>query len=85
MKSFRRTIITFALAIVYVQASASPINGRVADAATGEAIIGASVYYNNKVGAVTDAEGRFHLDIASFPSDISVSYIGSVWASATRW
>lgn len=57
-------------------ASATPINGKVADAVTGEAIIGASVIYNNKVGAVTDVEGRFHLDIASFPSDISVSYVG---------
>ena len=57
-------------------ASATPINGKVADAVTGEAIIGASVIYNNKVGAVTDVEGRFHLDIASFPSDISVNYVG---------
>ena len=58
------------------QASATPVNGRVADAATGEAIIGASIIYNNKVGAVTDAEGRFHLDIKSYPSAINVSYVG---------
>ena len=58
------------------QASATPINGRVADAATGEAIIGASIIYNNKVGAVTDVEGRFHLDIVSYPSDINVCYVG---------
>ena len=58
------------------QASATPINGRVADAATGEAIIGASIIYNNKVGAVTDVEGRFHLDIISYPSDINVCYVG---------
>ena len=76
MKSFQRTLISFALAIVVTQASATPINGRVADAATGEAIIGASIIYNNKVGAVTDAEGRFHLDIKSYPSAINVSYVG---------
>ena len=76
MKSFQRTTITFALAIVVTQASATPINGRVADAATGEAIIGASIIYNNKVGAVTDADGRFHLDIKSYPSAINVSYVG---------
>lgn len=76
MKSFQRTSISFALAIVVTQASATPINGRVADAATGEAIIGASIIYNNKVGAVTDAEGRFHLDIKSYPSAINVSYVG---------
>ena len=76
MKSFQTTSILFALAIVVTQASATPINGRVADAATGEAIIGASIIYNNKVGAVTDAEGRFHLDIKSYPSAINVSYVG---------
>ena len=76
MKSFQRTSISFALAIVVTQASATPVNGRVADAATGEAIIGASIIYNNKVGAVTDADGRFHLDIKSYPSAINVSYVG---------
>ena len=76
MKSFQKISITFALAIIVTQASATPINGRVADAATGEAIIGASIIYNNKVGAVTDVEGRFHLDIISYPSDINVCYVG---------
>ena len=76
MKSFQTTSISFALAIVVTQASATPVNGRVADAATGEAIIGASIIYNNKVGAVTDADGRFHLDIKSYPSAINVSYVG---------
>ena len=59
-----------------MQASATPINGYVADAKTGEAIIGASIIYNNKVGAVTDTEGHFQLDITTFPSQISVSYVG---------
>lgn len=77
MKSFQRKITVIALTMLFSNmASATPINGIVADAVTGEAIIGASVIYNNKVGAVTDVEGRFHLDIASFPSDISVSYVG---------
>lgn len=77
MKSFQIKITVIALTMLFSNmASATPINGKVADAVTGEAIIGASVIYNNKVGAVTDVEGRFHLDIASFPSDISVSYVG---------
>ena len=76
MKVFQRISTTFAFVIVTIQASATPISGRVADAETGEAIIGASVIYNNKVGAVTDVDGRFHLNIISFPSDISVSYVG---------
>lgn len=76
MKSFRIISITFALAILCRWASATPIKGRVADASTGEAIIGASIIYNNKVRAVTDTDGHFRLDIASFPSQISVSYVG---------
>lgn len=76
MKSFQMISITFALAIVLTNASATPINGRVADAATGEAIIGASVIYNNKVGAVTDADGRFSIDVTTFPSELTISYIG---------
>lgn len=76
MKSFQKISIVFALAIVLTQASATPIKGRVADAATGGAIIGASIIYNNKVGAITDLEGRFHLDIVSYPSDINISYVG---------
>lgn len=76
MKNFQITLITFALAIVSSQASATPVKGRVADASTGEAIIGASIKYNNKVGAVTDADGRFHLDISSYPSSIDITYVG---------
>ena len=76
MKNFQITLITFALAIVSSQASATLVKGRVADASTGEAIIGASIIYKNKVGAVTDADGRFHLDISSYPSSIDVTYVG---------
>ena len=78
MKSFQTIRLTiFALAIVFDHvASATPIHGRVTDAGTGEAIIGASIIYNNKVGAVTDVYGRFNLDIISYPSDINVSYVG---------
>ena len=54
MKSFRIISITFALAILCRWASATPIKGRVADASTGEAIIGASVIYNNKEGEETN-------------------------------
>ena len=76
MKCFQNTTIAIVFAILPVQASATPVSGHVADAKTGEAIIGASIIYNNKVGAVTDADGDFHLDIATFPSQISVSYVG---------
>jgi len=76
MKHFQNTTISFVLVLSFTQASATPINGHVTDAKTGEAIIGASVIYNDKVGAVTDIEGNFQLDITTFPSQISVSYVG---------
>ena len=79
MKSFQiiRTI-TSAFAIVFhFAASATPINGRVADAGTGEAIIGATIYDSRShVGVVTDEEGRFRINVATFPSELRVSYVG---------
>ena len=79
MKSFRTThFITLFLAIFsnYV-ASATSISGKVADAGTGEAIIGATIYDSRShVGVVTDAEGRFRIDVAAFPSELRISYVG---------
>ena len=79
MKSFRTTrFVTLFLAIVYnYAASATPISGKVADAGTGEAIIGATIYDSrHHVGVVTDAEGRFSINVASFPSELTISYVG---------
>ena len=79
MKIFQTTrIITSAFAIAfYYVASATPINGRVTDAGTGEAIIGATIYDSHgHVGVVTDIEGRFSIDVASFPSELKISYVG---------
>ena len=79
MKSFQKTkVFLFALAIVFnYVASATPISGKVADAGTGEAIIGATIYDSRShVGVITDTEGRFHIDVAIFPSELKVSYVG---------
>ena len=79
MKSFQKTkVFLFALAIVFNHvASATPISGKVADAGTGEAIIGATIYDSrSRVGVITDTEGRFHIDVAIFPSELKVSYVG---------
>ena len=79
MKSFQTLRLTvFALAIVssYV-ASATPISGKVADAGTGEAIIGATIYDSRShVGVITDTEGNFRIDVATFPSELKISYVG---------
>ena len=79
MKSFQTLRLTvFALAIVFnYVASATPISGKVADAGTGEAIIGATIYdARNHVGVITDAEGNFRIDVATFPSELKISYVG---------
>ncbi len=79
MKSFQTTRITaFTLAIVFnYVASAAPISGKVADAGTGEAIIGATIYdARSHVGVVSDAEGNFRIEVASFPSELKISYVG---------
>ena len=79
MKSFQTLRLTvFALAIVFSYvASATPISGKVADAGTGEAIIGATIYdARSHVGVITDAEGNFSIDVATFPSELKISYVG---------
>lgn len=79
MKSFRTThfIILFLAIFSNYVASATPISGKVADAGTGEAIIGATIYDSRShVGVVTDAEGRFRIDVAAFPSELRISYVG---------
>ncbi len=79
MKSFQLIRLTvFALAIVFnYVASATPISGKVADAGTGEAIIGATIYdARSHVGVITDAEGNFRIDVATFPSELKISYVG---------
>ncbi len=68
MKSFQknRVIILFALAFVYYHvASATPIIGKVTDAGTGEAIIGATIYDSRThQGVITDAVGCFFLTLS---------------------
>ena len=79
MKSFQKTkVFLFALAIVFSYfASATPISGKVADAGTGEAIIGATIYdARSHIGVITDAEGNFRIDVATFPSELKISYVG---------
>ena len=79
MKSFQTTRITaFILTIVFhVMASATPIIGKVTDAGTGEAIIGATVYDPRAhQGVTTDAEGKFSIDVTAFPSELKISFVG---------
>jgi TonB-linked SusC/RagA family outer membrane protein len=53
------------------------ITGTVVDAVTGEAIIGANVIIDGTtIGVVTDARGRFSLDVPKADAIVVVSYLG---------
>ncbi|MDR1454238.1 MAG: TonB-dependent receptor [Tannerella sp.] len=53
------------------------INGYVLDRDTQEPVIGAGVFLiEEKIGVVTDMDGRFVIPVASFPASLSVSFIG---------
>ena len=87
MKSFQKIkVFLFALAIVFKYvASATPISGKVADAGTGEAIIGATIYDSRShVGVITDAEGNFRIDVATFPSELKGSYGNKLYNALQR-
>lgn len=63
--------------MAHLLASALPISGIVVDAATGEAIIGATVYdQQSHRGSLTDSEGHFTIEVSKFPTVIKVSYVG---------
>ena len=73
----KKIFFLFVSFILNVTVSAVPIKGHVVDAVTGESIWGATIYdIINSVGATTDANGDFRLDIDRLPSTIKVSYVG---------
>lgn len=65
----------FLLVSQTVFAQNATLRGKITDAATGEALLGATVR-TGSLGATTDAEGGFSLSISPGSHEISVSYIG---------
>ena len=60
--NFRRFVLTFYLLTLAVVAHAQVLKGTVIDAATGEALISASIQLKGTAsGTVTDIDGRFEL------------------------
>ncbi|HLP95388.1 MAG TPA: SusC/RagA family TonB-linked outer membrane protein [Saprospiraceae bacterium] len=58
-------------------ATAQTVSGMVTDAATGEALIGASVIeVGTRNGTRTDSDGKFKLTVSSTSGTIEVSYVG---------
>ena len=52
------------------------ISGKVIDASTGEALIGATIIYGKGQGTATDFDGNFSISIPTGERSIKVSYVG---------
>ncbi|MEO0560258.1 MAG: carboxypeptidase regulatory-like domain-containing protein [Bacteroidota bacterium] len=71
---------TFGSTALHAQTGSS-IDGTVADAETGESLVGANVAILSPEGAVvggttTNADGRFSLRVVTFPVELAIRYIG---------
>ncbi len=67
----------FAVFLVAVPAQAKVIRGSVTDAATGEPLPSATVHVLGTYdGAISNAEGKYVLDLRSLPAVVEVRYIG---------
>ncbi|MDR0429968.1 MAG: carboxypeptidase-like regulatory domain-containing protein, partial [Tannerellaceae bacterium] len=70
-------LMIFAVSLSPVNAQQVQIDGRVLDTHTNEPIIGSTVLLiGEKKGTVTDENGNFSIQAESFPTTLSVSYIG---------
>lgn len=81
IKRFLRLTAAFMLAYLLLTTASygQSVKGRVADAATGEALIGATVVNTaDNRGTAAGADGRFVLTAAAFPVKLKISYLGYV-------
>lgn len=71
------TLTILCLIGAYSWAQTGTLTGKVSDAGTGEALIGASVYLEGATsGTVTDNDGNFSLKVPTGQQTIIVSYVG---------
>ncbi|OAV68950.1 Outer membrane cobalamin receptor protein, SusC/RagA family [Bacteroidales bacterium Barb6XT] len=79
MAKLGRFVWVLAVAVLSLPAFAqrSRIEGRVLDERTHETVIGAEVsLLNGKTGTISDANGKFAIEVPSLPATLSVTYIG---------
>lgn len=75
----KQRLIALLAALVFLAGSAYAriVQGTVYDASTQEPIVGASVLVKgSQIGAATDIDGHFRIDVPSKDSELMVSYIG---------
>lgn len=64
------------LSLGLAKAQTGTIEGRVTDAGTGEALIGANVVFGQTQGTITDFKGDFSIDVPYGEYELIVSYVG---------
>ena len=69
-------VIFFSFAITSVLLAQTNVKGRVIDANTGEALIGATVIFGKGKGTATDFNGNYSFSIPEGERNIQVSYVG---------
>lgn len=69
--------LTGLLALTSTTTEAQNIKGKVTDARTGEAIIGATIQTKDKKnGVLTDANGEFTINVKSLPAKLNIAFVG---------
>ena len=72
----KTSILFFGLIISFGSFAQTKITGKVTDANTGEALIGATVIYGKGQGTATDFNGDYIFSIQEGERSIQVSYVG---------
>lgn len=82
LKEMKKTLLLFAFVVTTFAlfAQTKTITGKITDATNSEALIGASVRLKGSetVGTVTDANGKFTLEVPATAKTITISYLGYV-------
>lgn len=79
----KRNILISILYATSLAASAQTITGTITDAATGEAVIGATVKYSDSQGTITNYDGKFSLNVKTLPVKLTISFSGYRQQSVT--
>lgn len=73
----KKLFLATALSGIAVVADAQTITGKVVDSRTGETLIGATVYTQDKSkGVVTNYDGEFSINVSKLPVKLNISYAG---------
>ncbi len=78
-------LLTLVFATPALSLAQSVITGKVIDGATNESLVGSAVYLesNSKIGILTDASGKFELEVPKGQQTIVFSFVGYDTASKT--